>query len=317
VSKRIIVTGGAGFIGSHLTDRLIELGHNVMVVDNLSTGNKHHVHPEADFVHLDIAAPELERLFVRFRPDTVYHLAAQVSVARSIEKPYLDAHSNIMGTLSVLHASKAAAARKVIYASSAAIYGVPETAIIDESHRLQPMSFYGLSKRVPEQFSALYRELFDVDFTTLRYANVYGGRQDAHGEGGVVSIFASRLLAGQVPIIYGDGEQTRDFVYVKDVVSANLAAMDRASGLTMNVGSGRKTSINELLSMMCRVQGIEVQAEYRPAKAGDIRDSALDNSLAVSELGWAPAYPLERGLQETIEFYREELTANNRSSTNR
>ncbi|WP_373230220.1 NAD-dependent epimerase/dehydratase family protein [Cohnella sp.] len=302
--KKIIVTGGAGFIGSHLVDHLVSLGHRVLVVDNLSTGKREQIHPEAEFIRMDVLEQGLSDVFLQFRPEAVYHLAAQVSVFRSIEQPLMDAQINIMGTLAVLNACKAAVVRKFIYASSAAVYGYPEEKKIQEKHVVKPLSFYGISKHTPEHYTALYRDLFGLDYTVLRYANVYGGRQDAQGEGGVVSIFASKLLLGEQPIIYGTGEQTRDFIYVRDIVAANIAALEKGGGLTMNISSNSSVSINGLLREMCSMCEIAFSPRYDPARSGDIQNSVLDNRMALQELKWSPVYSLRDGLKETLQSYQ-------------
>jgi UDP-glucose 4-epimerase len=301
--KNIIVTGGAGFIGSHLVDRLVSLGHRVLVIDNLSRGKKERIHPEAEFIRMDVLEQGLTDVFLQFRPEAVYHLAAQASVVQSVEQPFLDAQINIMGSIAVMNACKAAVVRKFIYASSAAVYGYPEEKNIQEKHVVKPLSFYGISKHTPEYYAAVNRDLFDLDYTVLRYANVYGGRQDPRGEGGVVSIFASMLFSGEQPVIYGTGEQTRDFIYVQDVVAANLAALEKGGGLTMNVSSNTSISIDGLLREMCSICDKAFSPRYEPARPGDIQDSVLDNSMAFQELNWAPTYSLRDGLKETLQYF--------------
>ncbi|MBB3108741.1 UDP-glucose 4-epimerase [Paenibacillus phyllosphaerae] len=300
--SKVIVTGGAGFIGSHIVDKLIRLGHQVLVVDNLSTGRLSNLNQGALFRRMDINDDRLSDVFTAFRPEVVIHHAAQVSVAHSMKNPLLDAKVNIMGTINVLEACQRSGAGKIIYASSAAVYGKPERAVIDEDHALNPMSFYGISKHTPEHYIETYAELIGLEYTIFRYSNVYGGRQDAHGEGGVVSIFTDRLLSNEKCLIFGDGEQTRDFIYVKDIVEANIAAMTRGSGLIMNISNNTSTTVNELLRTMCELLGKPFSPTYMPSRPGDIKDSMLDNSRARRELGWAPGCTLQVGLEETLHY---------------
>ncbi|WP_336787916.1 NAD-dependent epimerase/dehydratase family protein [Paenibacillus sp. MMO-177] len=305
---KVLVTGGAGFIGSHIVDRLVKEGHQVLVVDNLSTGHRINLNPSAEFVKLDIQDDALADTFNRFGPEVVIHHAAQVAVTHSIRHPLYDARVNIMGTLNVLEACHKSGVRKLIYASSAAVYGLPESDMLKETHAIKPLSFYGISKHTPEHYIETYARLIGLDFTILRYANVYGGRQDAKGEGGVVSIFASKLLNNERCAIFGDGEQTRDFIYVKDIVSANISALTRGSGKIMNISGGSATSINQLLRTMCDITGKRFAPVYMAPRTGDIKDSVLDNRLAVKELGWSPEYTLHDGLLETLDFEKQSRT---------
>lgn len=305
---KVLVTGGAGFIGSHIVDKLLELGHEVMVVDNLSTGHRVNLNPAADFVKMDILDETLADTFSRFGPEVVIHHAAQVAVTQSIRFPLHDARVNIMGTLNVLDACQKSGASKLIYASSAAVYGMPESEMLAESHTIKPLSFYGISKHTPEHYIETYAKLVGLDYTILRYANVFGGRQDAQGEGGVVSIFASKLIGNERCTIFGNGEQTRDFIYVKDIVSANIAVLTKGGGRIMNISGGKATSVNDLLRTMCHITGKPFAPLYLPARPGDIQDSVLNNSLAVKELGWTPQYSLYNGLLETLEYERLSIT---------
>ncbi|TYP70101.1 NAD-dependent epimerase/dehydratase family protein [Paenibacillus methanolicus] len=302
--SNVIVTGGAGFIGSHLVDRLIAEGHRVLVVDNLSTGDRRNVHPEAEVVELDLLHPNLTDVCRSFRPEVVFHEAASVSVAQSMQRPDKDAANNVTGTIYVLEACKASGARKLVYASSAAVYGNPVSALVSERHPIRPQSYYGISKYAPEQYIRVAAETSGMDYTILRYSNVYGSRQGTRGEGGVVSIFASRLRKGEPCVIFGDGQQTRDFVYVKDVVAANIAALTQGGGRTINVSSCIPTSVNQLLRTMCGLLDKPFAPKYMSGRPGDIRDSLLDNGLATTALDWRPSYSLREGLAEMLEEER-------------
>lgn len=295
-----LVTGGAGFIGSHITDGLIDSGYNVTVVDNLSKGKKENINSKASFICLDICDSGLDDVFARNNFDYVFHLAAQTSVQRSLTDPQQDAATNIVGTINLLEASRKNRIKKVVYSSSASVYGEPDFVPLDENHQLNPCSAYGLSKQVAEQYLELFNLLYSLDFTALRYANVYGPRQDSSAEGGVVAIFADQVASGQVPVIYGDGEQTRDFIYIKDVVDANLCAMNRGSGQILNIGTGVATSINNLHSHLTAAAGSTSFPDYRPAKPGDIRHSYLDITQARNALAWNPGIDLQTGLNLTL-----------------
>lgn len=299
---RILVTGGAGFIGSHLTDRLVQDGHEVTVIDNLSHGKRHQVHPLARFYEADLTGPELDGIFKACRPEAVYHHAAQINVVNSLQHPLKDADTNILGTLALLMHCRNYGVKKIVYASSAAVYGTPQYLPVDERHPVKPLSFYGISKHSPEHYIEAFSGLYNIDYTILRYANVYGPRQDPAGEGGVISIFLNKLAKGEAPVIFGDGHQTRDFIYVKDVVSANIAALAKGSGQLLNVSCNRPTSVNELLELLRSLTGIKAVAAYKPAMPGDIRHSVLSNEAAMSALSWSPQYSVEEGLKDTLAF---------------
>lgn len=299
---KILVTGGCGFIGSHITDLCVEAGHDVTVVDNLSTGKLENLNPGAKLHRGDVTQP-MDGLF-REGFDVVYHEAAQIDVQTSIHNPCEDLRVNIGGSVNVLEHCRKYGVKKVIYASSAAVYGIPRYLPVDEEHPVTPLSAYGISKFTPEHYLRIYRELYGLRYTILRYANVYGVRQDPKGEGGVVSIFTDRLLTGGTPVIFGDGEQTRDFIYVRDVAKANLLALQKGDDQVINVSTGRPVTINGLLEEMNRVFGTAAVAEHRAAREGDIVDSTLSNQKAKELLGFTPGYPLENGLQEIYEYYR-------------
>lgn len=303
LTLKILVTGGAGFIGSNIVDGLIKKDYEVAIVDNLSTGNEENVNAKADFYKLDIIDPRLSEVFERFNPDVVIHHAAQIDVQKSIKEPIRDAQTNILGTISILDCCKKFKVSKVIYASSAAVYGNPEYLGVDEKHIINPISNYGISKYVPEQYIRLYASLFDIDYTIFRYSNVYGIRQDPKGEGGVISIFVDRILNNINPIIFGDGEQSRDFIYVKDIVAANIAALEKGSKTTINISTNTQISINKLVETLGIVSSKEIHPKYANPRTGDITHSYLINKLAKKELNWEPTYDLIQGLKETWEYY--------------
>jgi UDP-glucose 4-epimerase len=301
---KILVTGGAGFIGSSVVEVLLGAGHEVIVVDNLSAGRREHVHPAAIFVEADIGHAATAQAIERHRPDTVVHLAANIRVEKSLQFPMFDAVNNINGTIHLLECCRNAGVRKVIYASSAAVYGNPQYLGIDEAHCTRPISFYGISKFVPEMYIRCYSELFGIRHTILRYANVYGIRQNAAGEGGVVSVFIDRMLRGERPVIYGDGLQTRDFIYVEDIARANLRALTAGDGETLNLGTGRATSLLELYNLLAELCGFDKGPIYQPARAGDIRHSYFNPERAEKALGWRPEISLEEGLRRAVAYAR-------------
>lgn len=311
---RVLVTGGAGFIGSNLTDRLLAEGHEVAVVDDLSTGKLHNLqqarrNPDLPLVfqRVDITSNALERVFSKVQPEVVLHLAAQIDVRRSVEDPVRDAMINVVGTVNVLEASRRHDVRKVVMTTSGGcIYGEPgpEELPIAEDYPGHPHSPYGASKRGVEEYLHTYEALYGVRWTSLALANVFGSRQDPLGEAGVVSIFGGRMLAGEPVTIYGDGEQTRDFVYVDDVVHAIVLAMDRGDGLRFNIGTGEQTSVNALFATLADITGYDRAATSQPERPGELRHIALDTRLAATELGWKPWTTLREGLAETVDWLR-------------
>ena len=311
---RALVTGGAGFIGSTLVDRLLAEGNEVDVVDNLSSGSLDNL-AEArsswgralNFTNVDIRADDLNDLVVRRKPEVIFHLAAQADVRVSVARPGFDADVNIMGTINVLEAARAAGTRKVIFASSGGtIYGDPDPVELPvrETHPQRPLSPYGVAKKAAGDYLHAYWQLHDLEYTALALANVYGPRQDPHGEAGVVAIFAGRLLSGERCKIFGDGEQTRDFVYVDDVVDAFARAIDSASGLLLNIGTGREVSVNELYRTMADAAGVTDEPEHEPERAGELRRSALDPSKARVHLGWKPWTTLPNGSAAVLDWFR-------------
>ncbi|MBZ0169613.1 UDP-glucose 4-epimerase [Candidatus Methylomirabilis lanthanidiphila] len=304
---KVLVTGGAGFIGSHVVDALVKEGHSVAVVDDLSMGKREQVHPSARFYPADIRNRQtLEEVFRIERPEVVNHHAAQVDLRRSMTEPSFDASVNIVGSLNLLELALAYEARKFINISSGgAVYGEPQRLPVDECHPIRPMSAYGVSKYTVEQ----YLRLFDgsgLDCSILRYANVYGPRQDPAGEAGVVAIFSRQMLAGERPTIFGDGTKTRDYVYVDDIVAANLLAMaeKQASGRSYNIGLGREVSDRQIFESVRRAVGAALEPILASKRPGEIDRICLDASLAKAELGWEPTIFLEEGIARTVAFYR-------------
>ena len=307
-----LVTGGAGFIGSTLVDRLLAEGHTVDVVDNLSTGSLANL---ADarasgagrfhFHQLDVRSSDLVGLMERRKPEVVYHLAAQADVRVSVADPVFDADVNVLGSLRTLEGARAAGARKVVFASSGGtIYGEASELPIKESAPQHPLSPYGVAKKAVGDYLFAYRELHGLEYTALALANVYGPRQDPHGEAGVVAIFAGRIAAGEPCLIFGDGKQTRDFVFVDDVVDAFSRAGERGSGLLCNIGTGQETSVNELYWAMAKNAGVAQPPVYAPARPGELDRSCLDPARASIHLGWKPWTTLEQGTAAVLEWSR-------------
>ncbi|TSC75774.1 MAG: UDP-glucose 4-epimerase [Parcubacteria group bacterium Gr01-1014_31] len=300
---KILVTGGAGFIGSHLVDALLTNGHAVAVVDNLSTGVREQVDQRAEFHEADVADAGLAAVVKKVRPEAVVHLAAQVDVRKSVADPVEDARVNILGTLNVLEAARQAGVRHFIFASSGgAIYGDTDLRPTPESHPAVPASPYGIGKLSGEHFLRIFHKTFGMRTVALRYANVYGPRQNALGEAGVVAIFTHRLLAGQQAVINGDGKQSRDFVYVGDVVAANLAALQASVSGAFNIGTGREVIIDQVANLIRQAVG-QGDFSHGPAKPGEQMTSCLDNRLVAKTLGWRPKMPLEEGIAKTVAWF--------------
>ncbi|CAB4892448.1 unannotated protein [freshwater metagenome] len=311
---KALVTGGAGFIGSNLVDRLLAEGHSVEVVDNLSTGklanlsdaraNRDH---DFSFHQIDICDPSVADLIERNTPDVVFHLAAQIDVRVSVLDPTFDARVNVLGALNVIEGARRAGAQKVVFASSGGtIYGVvdPEDLPVTEAHSQHPVAPYGVSKKVITDYLYAFRELHQMEYTSLALANVYGPRQDPHGEAGVVAIFAGRLLSGESCTIFGDGSQTRDYVYVDDVVDAFVRAAERGSGLLCNIGTGIETSVLELHAAMAANAGVTTPAELAPARDGELQRSCLNATRAKMHLAWEPFTDLATGTAEVLDYFR-------------
>lgn len=303
---KIVVTGGAGFIGSNIVDAYIKSGHEVHILDDLSTGQKSNLNRHAEMHQVDIADAEAARLIERIGPDALSHHAAQMDVRHSVSDPAFDARVNILGFINLLEACKNCGVKKVIFASSGgAVYGEQEVFPAAEDHPIRPASPYGVSKRSGELYLSYYQQAFGLPYIALRYANVYGPRQSAKGEAGVVAIFLSLLLTGKAPVINGDGAQTRDYVYIGDVVAANVAALESSFVGPINIGTGVETDVVTIFQHLRRAVGGQTDAQHGPAKIGEQRRSCLDTRRATEVLGWRPQVALADGLRRTAEYYRE------------
>jgi len=309
----ILVTGGAGFIGSNLSDRLLAEGHRVVAIDDLSTGRIANLSEargygkEFTFYNMDVRAEGLLPLFERHRPEIVMHLAAQAGVRPSLEGPVHDASVNLMGLLNVLECAVRTGVDKVVYAASGGtLYGEPKKVPVKETawRASAPLSPYGISKKAAIDYLGYYERYRGVDHTALALGNVYGPRQDPSGEAGVVAIFTAQMLSGDAPTIFGDGNQTRDWVFIDDTIHAFVLAMARASGKVVNVGTGLETSVNKLFEMLADITGFAGEPQHGPLPPGELRRISLDNSLADSALGWRPWTHLEDGLRETVAYLK-------------
>ncbi len=306
---RILVTGGAGFIGSHTVDALVDAdAGEISVLDDLSAGKRAQVNPKAHFHQVDLRDGAAVREAIgRARPEVIYHLAAQMDVRRSVADPAFDAQINVAGFLQMMEAARQRGLKRVIFSSTGgAIYGEPDTFPCDEDHPCRPVSPYGVAKLATEAYLFFYRVEYGIDYLALRYANVYGPRQDPHGEAGVVAIFCGRILGSKPVTIYGDGNQTRDYIFVDDVVRANLLALtSRASGIALNVGTGVETSVNSLWTALARVAEVATAPEYAPARSGEQRRSVISPARAEKILGWKPQVGLADGLAETLGYFEQ------------
>lgn len=303
---KIVVTGGAGFIASHIVDAYIQLGHEVYIIDDFSTGQRRNLNSSAQILNLDIADPKAAKAVAEIKPDVLNHHAAQMDVRRSVADPTFDARINIIGFINLLEASKDAGVKRVIFSSSGgAVYGDREPIPASEEHETLPLSPYGVSKLTGELYLGYYNMAFGLPYVALRYANVYGPRQSSLGEAGVVAIFVSQLLAGKSPVINGDGKQTRDYVFVGDVVRANVAALDTNYTGAVNIGTGKETDVVTICESLRKGVGSPVKAIHGPAKLGEQRRSCLMTSLAQKVLGWRPEVELKEGLQQTLAYYQK------------
>jgi len=303
---KILVTGGAGFIASHIVDAYVQDGHSVVVVDDLSSGQKRNVNPKAKFVQLDIRDDRLSDLFGREKFDVVNHHAAQMDVRKSVADPKFDASINVIGGLNVFENARRHQVRKIIFASTGgAIYGEQDYFPADEVHPLRPLSPYGITKLCTEEYLFYYKEVYGIDHVILRYANVYGPRQNPHGEAGVVAIFASKMKRGEQPVINGDGKQTRDYTFVGDVVKANVAALAYGGSNTFNVGTGIEHDVNYLFEHLRKHLSQSCLEQHGPAKLGEQMRSVISYSKIKKELGWEPTVQLKDGLQLTAEYFKQ------------
>jgi UDP-glucose 4-epimerase len=302
----LLVTGGAGFIGSHIVDKLIERGHRVVVVDNLSSGKKENINPEAQFYNIDVCASELSHIFREEAPEIVFHLAAQINLRKSVENPLFDAKNNILGSLNLLENAKKTGVKKIIFTSTGgAMYGDTEEIPTTEKYFPKPMSPYGIAKFSVEKYLDYYNNVLKIPSIVLRLANVYGPRQDPNGEAGVVAIFCKKLLNNEEPVINGDGEQTRDYVFVEDVAKAHILALNKEKTGIFNVGTAKETSVNEIFNILKQAGNFDVKAKYGPAKSGEQKRSCLDYSKIQEKLGWQPKVDITEGLRKTIEWFKK------------
>jgi UDP-glucose 4-epimerase len=303
---RIVVTGGAGFIGSHVIDAYRAAGHDVLVIDSLwehGGGRRANVPENVSLVHMDVRDEAIGRIFADFAPEVVSHHAAQHSVAISVRDPLYDAQINVVGLLNVLECAQKSGVRKVIFASSGATFGTPERLPISEDTPQHPSSPYGITKMVGEHYLRFYKASRGLDFTALRYGNVYGPRQDPNGEAGVISVFIGKFLARQPVRIDWDGDQTRDYVFVEDVARVNLAALERGSGGCYEIGTGIRTSVNQVYRRLVEITGFEAPVIHATQRPGDARDAQFDATRARSELGWAPSTDLPDGIRATYDYF--------------
>lgn len=305
---RILVTGGAGFIGSNTVDALIRRGAgDVAVLDSLTAGKREQVNPQARFYLADLRdAAAVREIAERERPEVIYHFAAQMDVRRSVADPAFDAQVNLVGFLNLIEAARNHGLKRVVFSSTGgAIYGEQETFPADENHPCRPVSPYGIAKLATESYLFYYHVQYGIDYLALRYGNVYGPRQDPHGEAGVVAIFSGKILDGQPCTIFGDGGQTRDYVFVGDVVRANLAALDaKASAMAINIGTGVETSVNDLYATLAAIADFPTAAMHAPARPGEQKRSVISPARAAKELGWRPVTVLRDGLGETYQYFR-------------
>jgi UDP-glucose 4-epimerase len=307
--SKIIVTGGAGFIGSHVVDKLIDNGHQVFVWDNLITGNQENINPKSKFVKIDIKnSKEVERSLDRIKPEIIFHLAAQINVRESLENPLEDAKNNILGSLNIFRSAGKNGIERIIYSSTGgAVYGDPKELPCKEGSPIDPLCPYGVSKYGAENYLKMFSKLQDFKFIILRYANVYGPRQDPKGEAGVISVFADQLLNNKQPYINGDGEQTRDFVCVEDVAEANLkASQTKSTNEIFNIGTGKPTSIKKLYNIIQKAASSTTEAKHNQAIPGEVKDSYLDIGKAKKTLNWQPKYQLSQGIKRTVNWIKKQ-----------
>lgn len=298
---KCLVTGGAGFIGSHLVDKLIEQNHKVVIIDNLSTDKKENLNPKADFYKIDIQEERISQIFKKEKPEIIFHLAAQINLRKSVENPIEDAKINILGSLNILENCRKFKIKKIVFASTGgAIYGEADVIPTPEDYPVFPLSPYGIAKLTTEKYLNYYYKVFGLPFVSLRLANVYGPRQNSKGEAGVVAIFCDKMLTGKQPIINGNGKQTRDFVYVEDVIGASILAMKKNKSGIFNIGTAKETDVNTIFEMLKKIIRSTCKEIHGPGQKGEQKRSCLDYSKAKKELGWQPKYRLEEGIKETL-----------------
>jgi UDP-glucose 4-epimerase len=307
---KIVVTGGAGFIGSHVVELYVSRGHEVLIVDSLVTGKRENLHPKARFFELDIRDAKVADLIRSEKPDVINHHAAQMDVRKSVADPIFDAQVNILGTIELLKAARDAEVKKVLFVSSGgAVYGEQETFPAPEAHPTWPVSPYGISKRSGELYAHFFQTEYGLKFVAFRYANVYGPRQDPHGEAGVVAIFSGKMLRGEPVTVNGDGKQTRDYVYVGDVARMSALALETDATGPVNVGTSIETDVNVLAAMIRDAAGSRSEITHGPAKGGEQRRSVVDVARAAQVFGWRPEVSLREGLGRTVEFFRTKAAA--------
>jgi UDP-glucose 4-epimerase len=305
---KILITGAAGFIGSHIADRYLQLGHQVVIIDNLITGQRENIPSGAKFYEMDIRDEKLAAVFEKEKPDLVNHHAAQMDVRKSVSDPIYDAQVNVLGSLNLLQNCIQFKVKKFIFSSTGgAIYGEQDYFPADEKHPLRPISPYGITKLTTEKYLYFYQQTYELKYTILRYANIYGPRQNPHGEAGVVAIFSERLLKGKQPLINGDGLQTRDYVYVGDVVEANQLALEKGDNKIYNIGTGIETNVNELFAYLLSAVGVKMAEKHAQAKPGEQRRSVLSSKFIEEDLGWKPTIKLGEGIPKTVLFFKSKF----------
>ncbi|MBU0666493.1 MAG: SDR family oxidoreductase [Nanoarchaeota archaeon] len=301
---KCLVTGGAGFIGSHIVDKLISKKHQVVIIDNLSTGKRKNINKKAKFYKADLRSKKIDNIFKKEKPEIIFHTAAHINVRYSVTNPVYDANNNILGGLNLLETCKKYGVKKIIYSSTGgAIYGNPEYMPCDEKHPIRPICPYGASKYSFEKYLFIYKELHGLNYTILRYANVFGPRQDPKGEAGVISIFLGKLQKNQICTINGTGKQTRDFVYVEDVANANILAMDKASGQIINIGVKEETDVNTIYEKLAKIMNKDLKPKHGPKVPGEVEKIYLDNTLAKKILKWKPEVSFDNGLEKTVKYF--------------
>ncbi len=305
MAKKVLVTGGAGFIGSNVADAFINEGHSVIILDDFSIGKQENVNPKAKVYKMDIQDPAVENIFRDERIDVMCHHAAQMDVRRSVADPKFDASVNVLGFLNLMESGRKHGLKKVLFSSTGgAIYGEQDYYPADENHPMRPLSPYGITKLTTEKYLFFYKEIYGIDHVILRYANIYGPRQNPHGEAGVIAIFTQRMLNGEQPIINGEGKQTRDYVFVGDVVQANLLGLKYNGSNIFNIGTGIETDVNQLFHHLKKLTGAKCEEKHIPAKAGEQMRSVITSKKIGDMLGWKPTVTLEEGLKRTVEFFK-------------